>query len=214
MNAQIKTQQSAPAQSAVLGSQKQDALTKDVFERIARMEQMGVKTSEIAQATGLTPGRISQIKADSNYKTMLANIEVSNLERFQSLNKGWDNVEAMSLTNVLQALKENPDPDFALRAASVANKASRHGRHNIPLNGNHGVRAVVHLNAVFAEKLQQNFNIKDRRSHMETLDQKDSSFMPPNEVETLLKPKVLIKQKPDDNLGKLINGAFSDVQLT
>ena len=187
-----------------------DSVTHEVYERIAKMENIGVKPSEIAVATGLTESRISQIRTDVIYKEILAGLSVSELESFQTLNQGWDQIEALSVNNILVELANNPDVDTSLKAASLANKATRRGRQNVPLGGQGGGRAVLHMNNTFINKLNAiPTTIIDRREQMKSLEQKDSSFLPPSSVEELLKPVHVIEEEPDDIIGSLIQGAFA-----
>lgn len=190
-----------------------DTLTKEIFERIAKMESFGMTPVKIATATGLSESRISQIRQMPEYRTVLSNSETAEHEKFQTLNDGWDNVEAWSLNNVLMALKNSPDPDFALRAATIANRAQRRGRQNIPIGSTaNGVRAVINLNGNYIEKLQADFTVENHRENIrntQTLVQKDASYMQPSAVEKLLKPAARLANKSQDLLMQQIGDTFA-----
>lgn len=174
------------------------------LEKIARMAAFEISQAQIARALGLTEGRISQIVETDEYKNVLASISTEYFEQNQSLNDGWDTLEANALNNLLTNLAWNRDPEFALRAAAVANKANRRGDvSNRTIDGQTGARAIFHLTTHFIEKLQQNFygseNGKDKSKEngTEKLVQKQSDFMVPERVE-----KLFVKQdnkKTDSN---------------
>lgn len=157
------------------------------LEKIAKMRVVSVPQNQIAAACGLSESRISQITSSDEYKLIEQKIAVTKFEETEMLNQGWDSVEAMGIQKVLTHLQNNPEPDFALRAASLANKAVRRGTHqNNPIAQSAGVRAVIHLNPVFADKLQQNFIVSENKLNQLTEKPKASDFMPASDVHDLL----------------------------
>lgn len=167
---------------------------KDVLEKIAQMVLYEVPNHQIAAACGVSDGRISQIVATDEFKAVQETLATAHFEEQQLLNEGWDAVEQMSIAHVVTAMQHNPDPEFALRVAAVANKATRRGaiNHNPIGAGSAGVRAIIQLNANFVENLQQNFEVKDertaRREDMHK-DKKQVNMLGISAVEKLLKPQ-------------------------
>lgn len=160
--------------------------TKHV-EKIAKMVIANVPQNQIATACGVSEGLITQVMATTEYKVIEQEISVLKFEESQMLNQGWDSVEALGVKSTLLALQHNPDPEFALKAAVVANKAIRRGTHNNnPIPQSAGVRAVIHLNPVFVDKLQQNFEVSETKISGLVDNPKDSDFMPASEVHDLL----------------------------
>lgn len=132
------------------------AIKEQLLDKIARLTAMNVPTEQIAQACGITKGRVSQLTATEEFNEVLLQYYNEDFEQQDTLNRGWDAVEEEALGTVLETLQHNPDPDFALRAATMANKAQRRGgvNGNQPINGNASASAVINLNQVFVDKLQ------------------------------------------------------------
>lgn len=157
------------------------------LEKIAKMVIANVPQNQIASACNVSEGAISQIINTENYKKIEQVIAVAKFEESQLINQGWDSVEALGVKTTILALQNNPEPDFALRAAVVANKAIRRGTHaNNPIPQSAGVRAVIHLNPTFVDKLQQNFEISEDKAQALAEKPKDSDFLPASEVHNLL----------------------------
>lgn len=122
---------------------------RELFDRVATYEAFGYSNTQIASALGLTDGLIVQIQSADDYRNILAEKTADQMERVTSLSNGWDAVEALALGQVMDTLQNAPDPDYALRAAALANKASRHGgRGNTPIMGGRAT-AVVRLGVAF-----------------------------------------------------------------
>lgn len=204
-----------------------DSVTRDLFERIAKMEAMGVANGDIAKATGLSDGRISQVQAEPEYQELLVAASAENLERNMLINQGWDSVEEQALATVVTHLTSAPDPDYALKAAALANKAQRKNAGNKSLNPGSGNYAVINLNATFVEKVNGMFSIgkdgnegenvsisgENSENSQRQLPQKDSNFLPPNAVEKLLgaaQSKMNLKEVNPNELESELKNDFSN----
>jgi hypothetical protein len=102
-------------------------IRQELFSRIAKYEIMEVPDGQIARALGLNEKRLQQIRELPDYQAVVERLQIEALEQAQTLNQGWDAVEDEALGTVLETLRANPDPEFALRAAAMANKAVRRG---------------------------------------------------------------------------------------
>lgn len=188
------------------------SLVKKKLAKIARMVLAGIGHVQIAAASGVSEGRISQILKTEDYKAEEELIAAEKFEEMDLLNQGWDGIENLGVQRVMEALQYDPEPEFALRAAAVANKAARRGgRHGQQMINpqNAGVRAIINLKAEFIEKLQQNFVIGGEAGNGETgangemaggtelaVNQKDSDFMGAKSVQQLLHCKKENKGQP------------------
>lgn len=181
-----------------------DALKK----RVAQMAAYDISETEIAAATGLSIGRVSQLLATPELDSMKVAFAAEQFDKVQTLNDGWDTVEQLALRSTILAMNNNPDPDFALRVATVANRARRRGTfHNRPIDGGqNGIRTVVTLNRVTVDRLEQNFgavkesnesgngngNGKGNGANGNGVNPKrtrnDTDYLPPQNVERLLQP--------------------------
>lgn len=127
-----------------------------LLARVAQLIAMGVPQVQIAQACGISEGRVSQLKDEPQVTAEVARIQSANMERFDTLNKGWDAVEEMGLEQTIEYMAHVKDPEFALRAAKQANAATRRGAAgNQVLDGGLRTGATINLNAAFIQILQQ-----------------------------------------------------------
>ena len=125
-------------------------------ERLVQMLLYEVPVKQIASALGISEGRVSQLSEEEEVRERLSLATLEHMEEDRSINDGWNSVEAVALTTLLEGMQFNKDPDFALKAAMTANRAQRRGQlHNQPLNGQVGTRAVIILNNTFVKRLQQ-----------------------------------------------------------
>ncbi len=183
-------------------------VNSEQLEKIARMALYDVPYKQIAHAVSLTEAEIITIMEGEEYKELLDTLSTDHFEKYNSLNDGWDMAEAVALKGVLDHLEWAKDPDFALKVATMANRATRRGQvNNRVIDGQAGVRAVIHLSAQFVDKLQiNNNNVNGHqvngnvnggprlalRNRNERVDPrlKDSDSMSPDEVEKIFAKSV------------------------
>jgi hypothetical protein len=170
-----------------------DQDTKDQYERVANMVAMGVSNFQVAEAMGLSEGRISQILGEDDFKVILAERYMQDQKRNSELNGGWDELEQTALGVLKKNMKYNMNPEFALRAAAVANKAQRRGAvGNTPLPAQMGHRVVISLKQVFVDKLQSGLhtgamkNVTPTGAMLSTSENKKVNLLSPGETLDLL----------------------------
>lgn len=158
-----------------------------LVERVAVLAAIDTPQRQIAAAVGLTEGRISQIVNTPAVAARIAELRGEKLEQNKMLNDGWDSLEEESLGVALEYMKTVKDPEYALRAAKVANSANRRsngGVMNGVINGHGGAQATISLSAIFVERLQvmqvQSAELSEERHIIDA--------MPVNEIESLLAP--------------------------
>jgi len=157
----------------------------DKLEKMARMAHAGVSQTQIAAVVGISEGRVSQIMDSQDYVNQISAIEAENFEQMQLMNEGWDGIEERALATVFEHLQGVPDPDYALKAALVANKAVRRGQHvNKPIQIQAGLQTVIELNANFIGELQQNFQVSERK--LEELPLKTTNMLSVKGVQSML----------------------------
>lgn len=163
-------------------------LVEKYYDKVASMLAVEVPHAQIAAVTGLSEAEIGELVNNDSIKTLIQENALASYNKYETLNEGWDMMENLGMNGVLAHLQMNPDPDFALKAATLANKAQRRGQHKpgnvIP--GQAGVRAVINLSANFINQLQQNLTITQTKPIQ--LVKKDSNFLAPKAVASLLKP--------------------------
>ena len=132
--------------------------------KLARMVEQGVAEKELATIFGTTQESLSGVLASEGYVNALAHVQEESFSKQELLNNGWDGIEEFAMGTVLSHLQgPTPDPDYALRAAALANKAVRRGKHvNDPIVVQPNMQSVIQLNANYIGKLEQTFNVAER----------------------------------------------------
>lgn len=181
----------APLQMTNSPAVTQEQLQEQILERLLRFALMGVPETQICHALGLDKERVQMLLQSAAFQArMIAAIEATSSES-KTINDAWQALEGDALDNLLQHMKRNNDPEFALKVAATANKAMRRGvgdsRVINPVSG--AMQAVINLPAIFVEKLQMiadnpqnlNFQIGGRLNAQA----KRQDAMPASEVTTL-----------------------------
>lgn len=170
------------------------SVDQERLEKIAHMEMLDIPRVQIASAIGVSEGRITQICDSAPYKEVALRLITENFEQQQTMNDGWDTIEAQALAVVLDRLKYTKDADFALKAAIMSNKAHRRGsKGNRPIDAGLSPRAVINLSAHFVQKIQQ-INIQNNNAvsgngqngNKKVIEHKRVDIMSPDAVEKLL----------------------------
>lgn len=180
------------------------ALSSDqhaLYKKIAGMMALNCSQAEIARATSLTDGRISQIVNDAIFQEHFKEQAAELTEQQELINQGWDAVEEKAIAGVLAVLQWNKDPDYALRAAAVANKAQRRGSDaRQPLGvANAGPQVIVNMPIAFLEKTSE-LQVTPS-SDQDLPPKKQVSALRPSQVETMLggsETGPVIEQEPEE----------------
>lgn len=98
---------------------------KVLVEQFKTLRERGAPKQVVMATLGLTEDAYSKLSAREEVKSAVLKAGMARAETNQTFDSNWDLVEHRALTAVAQELAVNPDPDFALRAAAVANKAVR-----------------------------------------------------------------------------------------
>jgi len=154
--------------------------------KLARMVEQGVPEKELANLYGIEEAQLLEVLASTDYLSALAHIHEENFDKEDLLNKGWQGVEEFAVSTVLGHLQgPTPDPDYALRAAAVANKAIRRGKHvNEPIIMQPNMQSVIQLNVAYVNKLEQAFNVAERPPAM--LEKTQTNMLSVKGVKSLL----------------------------
>lgn len=141
-----------------------DANAQKRIEKLARMHLQGVPVRQCAAVLGLQEPEVVELLNSELFQSVAAAIADEAAEQNALMDSNWDAVEALALGKVVTYLQNDPDPDFALKAAVVANKSVRRSHSaNGPLQAQDaGARTIINLNATFVQKLQQNFTPRVR----------------------------------------------------
>lgn len=134
----------------------QTAEDQERLQRIVGMAVLGVPDAQIAEVVGCDPSRVAQLRQSEAFKELYAETMAERIAEKAAVDEGWDDVEKRALEIVSNTLKFSKNPDYALKAAMVANRAQRRAASpgNNALPGDMGARVVINLNQTFVDKLQ------------------------------------------------------------
>lgn len=193
------------------------ALDKARYEKIANMMVMGVAQTQIAEVMSISEGRISQLLQEDEFKKILEEKMLLRQVEMQEINQGWDDVETKALRIVQDNLKHNKNPDFALKAAMVANRANRRGGNggNAPLPAAMGERVLIKLQGTFINKLMNVGGVPVTQASLRDLinssQQKRVNLLAPGQVKKLLQDEKENEDNFDPQMVVLEDIDLSDV---
>lgn len=98
--------------------------------RIGSLCAHGLSDLQIADILLLTQEQVTACHNSPEYKQKYAEVAEERIQRQIDLEEGWDAVETAGIAQILETLKHNRDPKFALGAAAIANKAIRRKNSN------------------------------------------------------------------------------------
>lgn len=101
-----------------------DEKLKELYERLAGMLAYKVPASEIQEAFGLTGAQYDAVINSAEFREILL-LETNKLISDVSLDQAWDNLEKEALKKVQTTMDFSMDPEYALKAAMLANRAKR-----------------------------------------------------------------------------------------
>lgn len=112
---------------AILAEQEQLA------NQFKELRLQGAPKQVIMDALGLTEDDYSKFSSREDVKQAVITSETQRAQSNLTFDNNWDAVENLALQQVAKELSFSPDPEFALRAAAVANKAVRRRREDAKL---------------------------------------------------------------------------------
>jgi len=164
---------------------------KKHINKLAKLAYSGASMKAMAAVFNVDEEQISQLIKTDDYKTEMAIITEESFTKAAILDKGWEGIEEYAVSSVLDVLMNAPDPDFALKAAGMANKAIRRNgmngmgnKQNNMIQINQNMQAIIHVQPVFAKTLQEHYLVEDVRER--ELPKKVVNAMNPKMVKELL----------------------------
>lgn len=114
-----------------------DKLLKEEQARLAEqfkeLRLQGAPKQVVMDALGITEDDYSKLSSREDVKQAVIQAETERASSNLTFDNNWDAVENLALQQVARELSVSPDPEFALRAAAVANKAVRRRREDAKL---------------------------------------------------------------------------------
>lgn len=178
MNAQIPLPTTTPS------GKTWDALS---CSRVGRSAAYGFTNDEIAEGMGLAVEDVAEIRLLP--ETLAAQQEEMQRRQEQAMmvEDGWNSLEELSLSKLLQMVNYNADPGFILAAARVANQANRKssGGRRVLDAGRAGTTIVLNLGAKFVNQVQQE-GLVDKVTGIVVREKKVSDILNPSQASRLL----------------------------
>jgi len=172
--------------------------------KLAKLTHSGASMQAMTAIFNVDEKQILQLTQSDEYNKALGKVVEEEFTKSQLLDKGWDGVEEMAMANVVNALRHNPDPDYALKAAGLANRAIRRNgnmKQNTPIQVNQNLQAVIHIQPDFAKTLQDNYLVEDIRENK--VQKKITNALNPAAVKNLLRPLTVMNEMAADFMDDL-----------
>lgn len=106
---------------------------QQLAEQFKQLREQGAPKQVVMDALGITEDDYAKFSSREDVKQAVVNSEIARATANQTFDSNWDAVENLALQQVARELKVSPDPEYALRAAAVANKAVRRRREEAKL---------------------------------------------------------------------------------
>lgn len=160
---------------------------------VAKNSVLGLDDQSIQDILGCESHELAQAKADPLYEKIRLIVATTHAQERVDQASGWDTLEALYLKRLIERAPLERDPDFLLRAAAVANRATR--RVGTSANGGtldpsqHNGRTAITLTRKLVQRITQGDRVVEQ--HQTTTRQvsiQDGSAVNPSfaEVDSLL----------------------------
>jgi hypothetical protein len=97
----------------------------DEFIVIAKHQVLGLDNQQIADTMGCEVEDLIAAEADETYRRVKEFIAQVNAQQQQKQTEGWDAIESIAMEGLLKRLPHEKDSEFLLKAATLANRATR-----------------------------------------------------------------------------------------
>jgi hypothetical protein len=171
-------------------SRQLDREVPEVYVIIAKHNVLGMDDDGIREIIGCSREELAEVLNDPLYREVRIFIGAAHGQEGVDQTTGWDKLEALALTNLKRRMElPSVDPEFALKVAAIANKASRRhtqGRDQGVLDPSAGRTAKISLTT----RLVRSFNREGQETQTveKQLSIHDGSMSNPSfdDVDTLL----------------------------
>ncbi len=102
--------------------------TSSTEERALALLGSGIAVESVASALGVTPSRISQLMADTDFANEVATLRYNNLQKHNVRDNAYDQLEDRLLDKMNRLLPLMLKPTDVLRALQTVNNAKRRGQ--------------------------------------------------------------------------------------
>lgn len=129
----------------------------EIYVVIAKHEVLDMDAKTIAELLGVTTPEIEQLQQDALYQKVLMLIRAASSRNKVDSELGWDELEAIAVSKLLERVPLERDGEFLLKVAAMANRATRRMKPSGPLDPMAaGVRVPLTLTARSVRRLHGN----------------------------------------------------------
>lgn len=104
------------------------------LKQLARYLAHGIGAAQAGSAVGFSESKVMTLCETEDFQELLRKEKEEIVQNYVDTNSMYDRIEKKALGNIEQALRFNSDPDFNMRVAMLANRATRRGTANTPDN--------------------------------------------------------------------------------
>jgi len=97
----------------------------DEYVVIAKHQVMGFDDEQIAEIVSCEVGDLQEALLDPIFRAVKALVAGAHANQSLAQTNGWDALENMALEGLIKRAKHEKDPEFLLKMAAVANRATR-----------------------------------------------------------------------------------------
>ena len=102
-------------------------------EQLLKLKRSGAPKQVILDSLGITEDDYSKLVSREEVKAAILEYETTKASNSAIFDANWDTLENLAMQAVMSELRTNPDPEYALRVATTANKAVRRQREDAKL---------------------------------------------------------------------------------
>lgn len=102
-------------------------------EQLLKLKRSGAPKQVIMDSLGITEDDYSKLVSRADVKAAILEYETNKASNSAIFDANWDSLENLAMQAVMSELRTNPDPEYALRVATTANKAIRRQREDAKL---------------------------------------------------------------------------------
>lgn len=129
-------------------------IPNSIEERALNLLGSGVQAESVANALGVTSGRISQLLAEENFALRVASLRYESLQKHTIRDNKYDSLEDQLLDKLQRNLSLIIRPETLLKAIAVVNSAKRRGQ-SAP---EQSVNKTMIVNLLLPTKIIQHFS--------------------------------------------------------
>jgi len=136
----------------------------DMYVVIAKHSVMGLDDAAIQDIVDCSAEDMATLRDDPIYKMVRAYVAAANANQLAQQSVGWDTVEQLALAGLVKRMEFEKDPNFILKAAAVANRATRRVSNQNVLDPSKTGRTTIVLTERLVNRLNRTGQVEEERT--------------------------------------------------